>query len=274
VSDQPAGGLLLVGCGKMGGALLGGWLDQGVAPASITIVEPADAALPANLHPDIIRCKSENELDDGSRPEIILFAVKPQAIDQVAPPYARFADAATYLSIAAGKTIDDFETLLGGGAAIIRVMPNTPAAVRRGISVAVANAAVGDAARTRAAELLSAVGEVAWIEDEGLMDAVTALSGSGPAYVFHLAECMAAAGTAAGLPEDLAVALARATVSGSGELMRQSSETAATLRRDVSSPGGTTEAALKVLMRGDAFEKLMSEAIQAATERSRELAQA
>ena len=257
----------------MGGALLGGWLDQGAAPGSITIVEPNAAALPDQLNQDITRLRSVDEIAADGLPEIILFAVKPQVMDAVAAPYARFAGTATYLSIAAGKTIGDFEALLGAGAAIIRVMPNTPAAVRRGISVAVANAAVTDAARTRAGELLSAVGEVAWIEDEGLMDAVTALSGSGPAYVFHLTECMTEAGIAAGLPGDLAAALAQATVAGSGELMRQSgAETASTFRRNVTSPGGTTEAALKVLMGDDALQKLMTEAIQAATNRSRELA--
>jgi pyrroline-5-carboxylate reductase len=257
----------------MGGALLGGWLDQGVAPQSITIVEPADAALPADLNKDITRCRSIDEIGADAALEIILFAVKPQVMDDVATPYARFASHATYLSIAAGKTIGDFEALLGNGAAIIRVMPNTPAAVRRGISVAIANAAVTDTARTRAGELLGAVGDVAWIDDESLMDAVTALSGSGPAYVFHLTECMTEAGIAAGLPDDLAAALARATVAGSGELMRQSgAETAATLRRNVTSPGGTTEAALKVLMGDDAWQKLMTEAIQAAAVRSRELA--
>ncbi len=258
----------------MGGALLGGWLDQGAAPQSITIVEPADAALPAELNTDIARHRSIDEIGADAAPEIILFAVKPQVMDDVAPPYARFAGTTTYLSIAAGKTIGDFEALLGASAAVIRVMPNTPAAVRRGISVAVANAAVSDATRTRAGELLSAVGEVAWIEDEGLMDAVTALSGSGPAYVFHLTECMTAAGIAAGLPGDLAAILARATVAGSGELMRRQggNETAATLRRNVTSPGGTTEAALRVLMGDEALQKLMTEAIQAATLRSRELA--
>ena len=272
MSEITPGGILLVGCGKMGGALLGGWLDQGIPPETITIVEPADAALPPALHAGITRCRSDDEIGDHAAPEIILFAVKPQVMDEVAPPYARFAGHATYLSIAAGRTIRDFENFLGAGAAIIRVMPNTPAAVRRGISVAVANAAVTEAARHQAGELLSAVGAVAWIDDERLMDAVTALSGSGPAYVFHLTECMTKAGIAAGLSEDLAAALARATVAGAGELMRQSGETAATLRRNVTSPGGTTEAALNVLMGGDAMEKLMTEAIQAATMRSRELA--
>jgi pyrroline-5-carboxylate reductase len=257
----------------MGGALLGGWLDQGVAPQSITIVEPNDDALPPDLSQNIIRCRTIDEIANHAAPEIILFAVKPQVMDDVAPPYARFAAGATYLSIAAGKTISDFESLLGSGAAIIRVMPNTPAAVRRGISVAIANAAVTDGLRARAGELLSAVGEVAWIDDEGLMDAVTALSGSGPAYVFHLTECMTEAGIGLGLPGDLAAALARATVAGSGELMRQSGDqAAASLRRNVTSSGGTTEAALKVLMGDDALQKLMTEAIQAAADRSRELA--
>jgi len=190
----------------------------------------------------------------------------------VAPPYARFADGAVFVSIAAGKTITNFEEMLGSDAAIIRIMPNTPAAIRRGISVACANASVSDAARDRVSCMLGAVGELAWIEDENLMDAVTAVSGSGPAYVFLLAECMAAAGIKAGLPEELAIALARATVSGSGELIRQSVETVGTLRQNVTSPGGTTEAALGVLMADDGLQKLMDTAIAAAAKRSEELA--
>ena len=266
------GDLFLVGCGKMGGAMLGGWLDQGVAPESITIIEPNDDALPASLQSGITRCRAAEEVTNDASPDIIVFAVKPQVMDEVVPPYARFALDATFLSIAAGKTIADFEALLGSGAAIIRVMPNTPSAVRRGISVAAANSAVNTNMRARAADLLSSVGEVAWIEDEKLMDAVTALSGSGPAYVFHLTACMTEAGIRAGLPEHLARQLARATVAGSGALMVESGEAAEQLRLDVTSPGGTTEAALSVLMEGDAMQKLMTEAIRAATDRSRNLA--
>ncbi|MEE2760840.1 MAG: pyrroline-5-carboxylate reductase [Pseudomonadota bacterium] len=266
------GDLFLVGCGKMGGAMLSGWLDQGVAPTSITIIEPNDDALSASLQAGITRCRAADELADKAAPDIIVFAVKPQVMDEVAPPYARFAPDATFLSIAAGKTIAEFEALLGSGAAIIRVMPNTPAAVRRGISVAAANGAVNAKARARAVDLLNTVGEVAWIEDEGLMDAVTALSGSGPAYVFHLTACMTKAGIRAGLPEDLARQLARATVAGSGALMVESGEAAEQLRRNVTSPGGTTEAALAVLMEGNAMQKLLTKAILAATNRSRKLA--
>jgi pyrroline-5-carboxylate reductase len=203
----------------------------------------------------------------------VLLAVKPQQMAAVLPSYARFARPGTFfLSIAAGKTIGYLERHLGAGAAIVRAMPNTPAAVGRGISVACANPAVTAAQRAAATALLSAAGEVAWVEDEALIDPVTALSGGGPAYVFLLIECLAKAGAAAGLPEDLAMRLARVTVSGSGELARLSDEPAAVLRQNVTSPGGTTLEALKVLMAPDGLEPLLVKAIAAATRRSRELA--
>ncbi|CAA7623531.1 pyrroline-5-carboxylate reductase [Magnetospirillum sp. UT-4] len=259
--------VLLVGCGKMGGAMLAGWLERGVAASDVVVVEPNPAALPAG----VAVVAGEAAIPAGFAPEVVVLAVKPQVMAAVLPPYARFAGA-VFLSIAAGKTIAFFQAHLGAGAAIVRAMPNTPAAVRRGITVCVAAAAVDAARRGFCQALLEAVGEVAWLEDEGLMDAVTAVSGSGPAYVFLLAEAMAAAGAGAGLPPDLAARLARATVAGSGELLRQSAETAEQLRINVTSPGGTTAAALAVLMGEGGVPDLMAAAVAAATARGRELA--
>lgn len=260
--------VLLVGCGKMGSAMLAGWLEQGLDPAGIVVVEPMDAALP----PGIRRVATHDLVPREFRPDVVVLATKPQVMAEVVPPYGRFADA-VFLSIAAGKSLAFFEQALGAGRAIVRAMPNTPAAVGRGITVCVANARV-DAARQMACQvLLEAVGEVAWTGDEGLMDAVTAVSGSGPAYVFLLAEAMAAAGEKVGLPPDLAARLARATVAGAGELLRQSPETAARLRENVTSPGGTTAAALAVLMaEGRGMAELLAEGIAAATRRGKELA--
>lgn len=265
--------ILLVGCGKMGGALLDGWLDQGIDGGAVSVVEPMiEATGPANRS-GVTFYQSLDAVPSSFRPNIILFAVKPQMMEEVAPAFASYTDAgATFLSIAAGKPIGFFENHLGKHAAIVRAMPNTPASVRRGITVLCANSHVDAAARKNCEGLMSSVGDVAWVEDEGLIDAVTAVSGSGPAYIFLLAECLATAGVAAGLPKDLSERLARATVSGSGELLRLSSEDASTLRKNVTSPGGTTEAALAVLMGADGLGKIMDEAVSAATERSRELA--
>jgi pyrroline-5-carboxylate reductase len=194
-------------------------------------------------------------------------------MDEALPAYRRFARPETlFLSIAAGKTIGYFERQLGGEAAIVRAMPNTPAAVGRGITVACANPRVAPAQRALADRLLAAVGEVAWVENETLLDPVTAVSGGGPAYVFLLIECLARAGAAAGLPEALAMRLARQTVIGSGELARQSAEPASVLRENVTSPKGTTFEALKVLMGEGGIEPIFVRAIAAAAARSRELA--
>jgi pyrroline-5-carboxylate reductase len=264
-------GLLLVGCGKMGGAMLSGWLDAPDAPAPVAVVEPNLAAVP--VRPGLGVVADAAALDPGFRPAAIVFATKPQGMDTVAPVYRRFAaDGALAISIAAGRTIAFFQSHLGAGAAIVRAMPNTPAQVGRGITVACANARVTPAQRALADRLLAAVGEVGWVEDAALIDAVTAVSGSGPAYVFLLAECMAEAGRAAGLPSELATRLARATVSGAGELLHRPPERAAQLRKNVTSPNGTTAAALDVLMAPDGFQPLLTRAIAAATRRSRELA--
>jgi len=266
--------ILLAGCGKMGAAMLEGWLDQGVAGADVVVVDPAAATHDAFGGRVAVVGRAE-DVDPAFRPDVVVLAVKPQVMAEVAPAYRRFADSsaggAVFLSIAAGKTLAFFAGLLGE-AAIVRAMPNTPAAVRRGMTVAVANDAVSDAQRGLCDGLLAAIGQVAWVEEEGLIDAVTAVSGSGPAYVFLMAEALAQAGREAGLPDELAAALARATVSGSGELLRQSAESAAALRQNVTSPGGTTAAALAVLMADDGLQPLMTRAVQAAAARSRELA--
>lgn len=262
--------LLLVGCGKMGRALLDGWLDRGMlSSGNVTVVEPADVDLPDGIR----RVDAAADLPADLSPNVIVLAVKPQAMDAVVPPYKRFAAAGSvFLSIAAGKTIGYFENHLGAAAAIVRAMPNTPAAVGRGVTVLCANQPVPGEMREFCGDLLAAVSAVEWIEDEALMDAVTAVSGSGPAYVFLLAEAMAEAGIAAGLPKALAEKLARLTVAGSGELLLRSDEATATLRQNVTSPGGTTAAALDVLMGEDGMARLMTDAIDAAARRSRELA--
>lgn len=266
--------LILAGCGKMGGALLDGWLERGLSPKAVRVVEPgADAAATAR-HRGVAVFPSADALpSDATTADVVLLAVKPQVMDQVVPAYRRFVSPATvFLSIAAGRTIAGFESLLGADAALVRCMPNTPAAVRRGMTVACANARVTAEQRTLCQELLEAVGDVAWIENESLMDAVTAVSGSGPAYVFLLAEALAQAGAAAGLSQDLAARLARRTVSGAGELLHQSPESPETLRRNVTSPGGTTAAALSVLMENDSMMSLMTKAVTAAKKRSQDLA--
>lgn len=260
--------LLLVGCGKMGGAMLAGWLAAGVADR-VVVVEPGGAASPDD--PRVLAVGDPTAVPADFMPDVVVLAVKPQMMDAALPAYRRFASAAAFLSIAAGKTIGYFEDRLGP-APVVRAMPNTPAAIGRGITVAVANARVDAARRDLCTRLLGAVGEVAWVEDEGLLDPVTALSGSGPAYVFLLVETMAAAGVAAGLPPDLALRLARATVSGAGELLARSPAPPDQLRRDVTSPKGTTQAALDVLMADNGLEPLMRQAVLAGTRRSRELA--
>ncbi|MDA8231882.1 MAG: pyrroline-5-carboxylate reductase [Magnetospirillum sp.] len=256
----------------MGSALLEGWLERGLAAADVVVVEPAEAARTAFAPRGVRVVESHASIPSDFHPGVVILAVKPQVMGDVLPSYARYGGA-VFLSIAAGKTLAFFSAHLGERAAIVRAMPNTPAAVRRGMSVCVANARVDAKGRAACQSLLEAVGDVAWIEDEALMDAVTAVSGSGPAYVFLLAEALAAAGARAGLPGDLAERLARATVAGAGELLRLSSDGAGQLRVNVTSPGGTTAAALAVLMaEGKGLTELMSEAVDAATRRGRELA--
>lgn len=263
--------LLLAGCGKMGGALLEGWLATNAA-ARVVVVEPGTLGV-ASGHERVLHCAGADALPSRLLPNVVVFAVKPQVLGNVVPDYRRFVGPDTvFLSIAAGKPIAWFEAQLASAAAVVRAMPNLPAAVGRGVTVACANQAVTEAQRNRCEMLLRGVGDVAWIEDEALLDPVTAVSGSGPAYVFLLIEVLARAGIAAGLPEDLAMRLARATISGAGELTYRSIEPAAQLRKNVTSPGGTTQAALDVLMADNGLQPLFDRAVAAATVRARELA--
>jgi pyrroline-5-carboxylate reductase len=273
MSMQLDGPLLLAGAGNMGYALLTGWLDQGLDPARVIVQDPAPATrIKEKLDWHGIAVRSEiHTLPEP--PAVIVVAVKPQVMDQVFPALAQLAGQKTVvLSVAAGRRIDGYEAHLGPNIAVVRAMPNTPASVARGITVAVGNAHVTGAQRATCEQLLRAVGEVAWIDEEGLMDAVTAVSGSGPAYVFYLAECLAKAGIDAGLPADLAEQLACWTVAGAGELLHRSDLGPALLRQNVTSPNGTTFAALQVLMRDDGLAKLLHDAVAAAAHRSRELA--
>jgi pyrroline-5-carboxylate reductase len=265
-----SGTILLAGAGRMGSAMLEGWLALGLAPANIAVIEPQPSREIAALSARGLRLNaSRDALGDVAA---VVVAVKPQVADEVMPALAPFVGGATVVvSIMAGRTLQFLARSLPG-AAIVRAMPNTPAAIGRGMTVAVPNGRVSQAQRALVDALLSAVGAVEWVADEALMDAVTALSGSGPAYVFLLAEAMARAGTAAGLPAALAATLARATVAGAGELLHRSPFDAATLRQNVTSPGGTTAAALEVLMAEGGLERLMTAAIAAATKRSRDLA--
>jgi pyrroline-5-carboxylate reductase len=258
------GTLVLAGAGKMGGAMLTGWLARGLDPARVVVVDPFVSdevkALGVAINPESIADVS-----------VLVVAVKPQMFREAGATLKSFVQPSTLvLSIMAGATLKAIKQVCGGR--VIRAMPNTPAAIGRGITVAVPSADVSAEQRAIADALLRATGGVEWIDDETLMDAVTAVSGSGPAYVFLLAEELARAGVAAGLPEALATTLARATVSGSGELLHQSDLDSATLRKNVTSPGGTTAAALAVLMADDGLQPLMTRAVAAATARSIDLA--
>ncbi|MEP0940321.1 MAG: pyrroline-5-carboxylate reductase [Rhizobiaceae bacterium] len=265
--------LCLIGAGNMGGAMLGGWLAAGHDPAAITVVDPNPPIYMVEMI-EQYGVRHVTNSQDAPRPEVIIVAVKPQMMEAVLPGLSGLVDGDNVLvSVAAGTTIAKLGAPFAGiGPRIIRAMPNTPAMVQRGITVCVPNTLVSDEQKSAVTQLMSAIGQVEWINDELLMDAVTGVSGSGPAYVFHLAEALAEAGEAAGLPVQLARNLAEATVSGSGELMRQSELSPSQLRRNVTSPNGTTQAALEVLMADDGFPDLLRRAVDAATKRSRELA--
>jgi pyrroline-5-carboxylate reductase len=264
-----SGTLVLVGAGKMGGAMLDGWLARKLPPKKVVVLEPQPSKAIKALSRRSVRINPKGAIENVVA---LVIAVKPQIAPQALPPLAALVGARTVVvSIMAGRTLGFIEKHLPGSAAV-RAMPNTPAAIGRGITVAVGNSRVRAPARKLAHALLSATGSVEWADDEGLMDAVTAVSGSGPAYVFLLAEAMAAAGVAAGLPAALADKLARETVAGSGELLHRSPLPAATLRQNVTSPGGTTAAALDVLMGDGGMTPLMTKAIAAATRRGKELA--
>jgi len=267
-----AGAVVLIGAGKMGEALLRGWLARGLDPAQIVLFEPAPgadlltltAAHPIRLNP---------ALSDVTGTAVLVLAVKPQIMQDVLPQFIPLTQGgALVLSIAAGKPISFLEHYFAGRP-IVRAMPNTPAAIGQGITVLCANKAAAAAQQELAAALMRAVGTVEWITDEALMDPVTAVSGSGPAYVFLLIEALASAGAQAGLDAALAYRLARQTVSGAAALAAQSDLPASALRENVTSPGGTTAAALDILMRPDGMQRLINAAVLAATRRSRELAQ-
>ena len=265
--------LCLVGAGNMGGAMLGGWLAAGQTPSAITVIDPNPPQAMAKLIADS-GVNHATGPQDAERSDLYVVAVKPQIMGAVLPGLADHIDSENALvSVAAGTTIAMLEAPFAAvQPRIIRAMPNTPALVQRGITVCVANQRVSAEQRQSVSTVMSAIGDVEWVEDEGLIDAVTGVSGSGPAYVFHLAEALTEAGVAAGLPVELAAKLAEATVSGAGELMRQSDHSPAQLRRNVTSPNGTTQAALEILMDDNGFPALLEKAVAAATQRSRELA--
>ena len=267
MEDVKKRGLVLLGCGKMGSAMLQGWLDDGLPPHAVTVLDPfpSDWLKATGVHVN-------TELP--AEPAIVLIAVKPQMMGDALPTLQALGNGTTvFLSVAAGVTIARYEEILGAQTPIIRAMPNTPAAIGKGITAIVGNAQTGTAQLDLADALLSAVGQVVRLTDEAQMDAVTAVSGSGPAYVFHLIETLAAAGEAEGLPADLAMSLAKATVGGAGLLAEMAEEAPDQLRVNVTSPGGTRAAALEVLMdEADGLPALLKRAVKAASDRSKELA--
>ena len=273
-ADKPlrglSGRLVLLGAGKMGSAMLEGWLARGLDPRKLAVLEPHPTKAIQTLARRGVTINPRKKIFEASA---VVIAVKPQNAPEAMPTLEPFVGKSTLaLSIMAGRTVAFLQGALPAGTAIVRAMPNTPAAIGRSITVACANPMVSARQRKLASSLLSAIGKVEWASDETLMDAATALSGSGPAYVFLLAEAMASAGIAAGLPPALATRLAHDTVAGSGELLHRSQLSAATLRENVTSPGGTTAAALDVLLGPGGLEELMTKAIAAATRRSRDLA--
>ncbi|TWD54393.1 pyrroline-5-carboxylate reductase [Agrobacterium vitis] len=263
--------IALVGAGNMGGAMLSGWLKNGVDPSSILVIDPgANDAAKARFQEAGVQHVTEAPVN--TTVALLFLAVKPQIMAAALPSLKNLVGSDTVVvSVAAGKTLAFMESHLGA-AAMVRAMPNTPAMVGRGITGAYANGLVSEAQRATVHDLLKVSGPVEWVASESDIDAVTAVSGSGPAYVFYLVECMAEAGRKAGLPADLAMRLARETVTGAGELLHQSTDDAATLRKNVTSPGGTTAAALSVLMADDAMQPLFDAAIAAAKTRAEELA--
>ncbi|WP_323780198.1 pyrroline-5-carboxylate reductase [Thalassovita sp.] len=260
-------GLVLLGCGKMGSAMLAGWLKQGLPAKSVWVIDPkpSDWLQSTGVHINA---------DLPKTPAVVLIAVKPQMMGDALPTLAAMGNGKTvFISVAAGTPIAQFEQVLGSQTPIVRAMPNTPAAIGRGITAIIGNAHVSGAALNLAETLLTAVGQVVRLESEDQMDAVTGLSGSGPAYVFHLIETLAAAGQAQGLSAELAMQLAKATVAGAGALAEEAEEDPAQLRINVTSPNGTTQAALEVLMdETNGFPALLKRAVKAATDRSKELA--
>lgn len=266
-----SGPIVLIGAGNMGGALLAGWLKKGIPGSAVIVVDPGPSAAMKTIIADA-GAKHVTEAPAGVKAGILFLAIKPQLMDDILPSLRPLIGRETVVvSIAAGTTLSIMEFHLGKTAAV-RAMPNTPAMIGRGVTGAFANAAVSSAQRSQIETLLKVSGPVEWVNSEADIDAVTALSGSGPAYVFYLVECMAEAGRKAGLPADLAMRLARETVAGAGELLHQSPEEASRLRQNVTSPGGTTAAALSVLMASDGMQPLFDKAVAAARKRAEELA--
>ena len=267
MSHVAANGLVLLGCGKMGSAMLQGWLSDGLPPASVWVLDPNPSDWVQSTGVRI-------NADLPAHPAIVLIAVKPQMMGDALPAIAAMGNGETlFVSVAAGTQIAAFEDALGAHSPIIRAMPNTPAAVGRGITAIIGNAHASDAQMDLAQGLLGSVGQVVRLEDESQMDAVTGVSGSGPAYVFHMIECLAKAGEAQGLAAELAMQLAKATVAGAGALAEAADETPAQLRVNVTSPNGTTQAGLEVLMEAtQGLPALVASTVKAATDRSRELA--
>ncbi len=268
LKDIEERGLVLLGCGKMGSAMLAGWLKGGLAPSAVSVIDPAPSAW---LKSTGVSIGSEVP----KAPAVLVVAVKPQMMEAALPQVGALGGGRTLvLSVAAGTPIALYEQVFGAGTPVVRAMPNTPAAVGRGITALVGNAAASAVSMDVAEGLMAAVGQTLRLDNEGQMDAVTAVSGSGPAYVFHLIETLAAAGVAEGLPEDMALRLARATVAGAGALAEEAEEDPAQLRVNVTSPGGTTAAALSVLLDDTTgFPALLQRAVKAAVDRSRELGQ-
>ncbi len=265
--------LILAGCGNMGFAMLDGWVKGGrIKAQDVLVIEPNDSLRARAAALDVKTVADAKDIAADCRPDLIIFAVKPQVMKDVVPAYARFATTGTaFLSIAAGTPISVFEELLGPTASIIRCMPNTPAAIGKGMMVLFANPNVSPAQDQFVQDLLSANGAIAFIQDENQMDAVTAVSGSGPAYVFHFIEALTSAAEKAGLTADVAKLLAMQTVMGAGALAAESSEDPEQLRKNVTSPNGTTAAALDILMEDDRLLDLVSKAVDAAKQRSIEL---
>ena len=259
-------GLVLLGCGKMGSALLSGWLDRGLPPSSVWILDPKPTDWLLNLGVHVNEMLPDN-------PATVLVAVKPQAMGEALPRLQKLGSATTvFISVAAGIKIAEFEEILGRSTPIVRAMPNTPAAVGQGITALIGNDRVTEKDLVDAEQLLMAVGQTVLLDNEGQMDAVTGLSGSGPAYVFHLIEALAQAGKKQGLPADMAMKLAQATVAGAGALAAQSNETATKLRVNVTSPNGTTKAGLKMLMHPKTgLQSLINRTVKAATKRSQDI---
>jgi pyrroline-5-carboxylate reductase len=269
-ADRFKAPLLLAGAGKMGGAMLRAWLDKGYDPEKISVLEPHPS-------PDLFELARDRGFALGAPaapPDILVLAIKPQSLDEAAAGLAAFASPETLvISILAGKTLANIAVKLPQAKAIVRAMPNLASAVGRGVTALTANAAATPSQRAVAESLLAATGAIEWLASEELIDAATAVSGSGPAYVFYLTEALASAGTSAGLPAAIAARLARATVEGAGELLFQSGDKSpAELRENVTSRGGTTAAALEILMAPDGLEPLLERAVKAAQARARALA--